>query len=151
IRGHVDPTRTIRLFVQGGLQKGIITREKVADGWKYYTRDGKTFQLSDTKKLLEMIDKEDFSGVEESPKGTLEAAQKLSDARSKTVLNEMIKYASKNGVNLTVSQFKTEGVGIKEPIIAVPKDQEQAAKNRRVEFRILRVSPEKLKSSDFDN
>jgi ABC-type nitrate/sulfonate/bicarbonate transport system substrate-binding protein len=151
IRGHVDPTRTIRLFVQGGLQKGIITREKVADGWKYYTRDGKTFNLNDTKKVLEMIDKEDFTGVEESPKGTLEAAQRLSDARAKRVLEEMVSYATKNGVRLTVGQFKTEGVGIKEPIIPVPKDQDQAAKNRRVEFRILRVSPEKLKTSDFDN
>src|SRR5262245_19432741 len=126
IRGHVDPTRTIRLFVQGGLQKGIITREKVADGYKYYTRDGKTFNLNDTKKVLEMIDKEDFSGVDESPKATLEAAQKLSDARSKRVLDEMVAYASKNGVKLTVGQFKTEGVGIKEPVIPVPKDPDQA-------------------------
>ena len=151
IRGHVDPTRTIRLFVQGGLQKGIITREKVADGWKYYTRDGKAFNLNDTKKVLDMIDKEDFTGVEENPKGTLEAAQKLSDARSKRVLEEMVSYAQKNGVRLTAGQFRAEGVGIKEPVIAVPKDPEQAAKNRRVEFRILRVSPEKLKTSDFDN
>jgi len=127
------------------VEKGILTREKVGEGWKYRTRDGKDFLLSDTKKVIEMIDKEDFSGVEEPPKVTMEAAQSLSEARAKRVLQELIQYAEKSGLNIIPGQFKPEGVGIKEPIIPVPKNLEEAAKNRRVEFRILRVAPEKLK------
>jgi ABC-type nitrate/sulfonate/bicarbonate transport system substrate-binding protein len=153
VRGHVDPTRTIRLFVTAGLAKGLITREQIpGGGYKYYTKkDGKEFNLSDTKKVIEMIEKEDYSGVDESPKVTLDAAKKLSVERAKTVLEAMIEQGRRQGVNLVPTQFRSDGVGITEPIIAVPKDNDQAAKNRRVEFRVLRVSPEKLSSKDFDN
>jgi ABC-type nitrate/sulfonate/bicarbonate transport system substrate-binding protein len=150
IRGHVDPTRTLRQFVQAGLQKRFITREKSADGWQYYTRDGKPFDLTDTKKVLELIQKSDFSGAEENPKPTVEAAQKLSEARAARVLEALKTLAKTQGINLDTSQLKTQGVGITEPIIAVPKSPELAAKNRRVEFRILKVSPEKLSKKDFD-
>jgi hypothetical protein len=150
IRGHVDPTRTLRQFVQAGLEKRLITRERVADGWKYYTRDGKTFDLADTRKVLELIQKGDFTGAEENPKPTVEAAQKLSEARAHKVLEAVTTLAKARGVKLDTSQLKPQGVGIAEPIIAVPRTPELAAKNRRVEFRILKVSPERLSKKDFD-
>jgi ABC-type nitrate/sulfonate/bicarbonate transport system substrate-binding protein len=150
VRGHVDPTRTLRQFVQGGLEKRLITREKVDTGWKYY-KDGKEFPLADTKKVVEMIKKADFTGLEENPQPTLQAAQKLSEARAKSVREALIAFAKDKGVSLDASQFRSRGVGIEEPVIPVPKNPDEAAKNRRVEFRILKVSPEKLSAKDFDN
>ncbi len=151
VRGHADPTRTLRQFVQGGLEKRIITREKVGDSYKYYARDGKEFQLADTKKVIELIKAADFGDAEENPKPTLEAAQKLSEQRAAKVREATMDYAKEKAVPLAAGRLKAEGVGIAEPVIMVPKNPEEAAKNRRVEFRVLRkpVSPEKLSAKDF--
>ncbi len=153
VRGHVDPTRTIRQFVLAGTKKRFITREKVGDGYKYYlAKDGKEFELSDTKKVLEMIDAMDFSDIagEDNPKLTVRAAKAVWDMCAKNVREAIIALAKTKGMTLDNSQLRSEGVGIKEPIITVPKNEEQAAKNRRVEFQILKVSPEQLSKKDFD-
>jgi len=42
------------------------------------------------------------------------------------------------------------GAGISDPVIPRPVNNEQAAENRRVEFRIVRVPAEALTAEDFD-
>ncbi len=42
-------------------------------------------------------------------------------------------------------------MGIAEPVIGVPHSEDEAAQNRRVELRILKVSPEEVTAKDFDN
>ena len=77
------------------------------------------------------------------------AAQALSDDRAKAFREAVIQFAKSNNFRLDETQFKSVGVGIAEPIIGKPKSEEDASKNRRVEFRILKVSPEVVKKKDF--
>lgn len=151
VRGHVDPTKTLREFVTAGIEKGIIKRVREAGEYKYFVaKDMSPLDLADTKKVIELIKKENFGGAEDNPALTMEAGLKLSDARARVIREAVISYAKEKGLKLDESQIKSAGVGIAEPVIAKPKNAEEAAKNRRVEFRILKVSPELIKSKDFD-
>jgi hypothetical protein len=42
------------------------------------------------------------------------------------------------------------GVGVREPFIAKPANMDEARKNMRVEFRVVRVPAEAVTQSDFD-
>ena len=79
----------------------------------------------------------------------MEAAQKLSDQRAKNVLAELKRLSEERKQPITEGQFQTMGVGVAEPVAAKPKSVEDAAKNRRVEFRVYKISPEKLAGGDF--
>jgi ABC-type nitrate/sulfonate/bicarbonate transport system substrate-binding protein len=155
IRGHVDPTKTLSQFRAAGIKNGTLRQVKDGGEVKYFlVKTGKPIDLAETKKVMELIDKgEDFIDKEDpdkNPKLTIEAAQKLSELRAKEVRESIIELAKANGVRLVENQFKSEGVGIGEPVIGKPRNPDQAAKNRRVEFRIVRISPEKLSQKDFD-
>ena len=49
-----------------------------------------------------------------------------------------------------LTDAQLNGAGIMEPFIAKPKNAEEAKKNMRVEFRIIKVPAEALKPADFD-
>ena len=51
---------------------------------------------------------------------------------------------------MDVSQIRPVGAGISQPVIPRPKNIQEAEKNMRVEFRIIRVDAESLKPADFD-
>jgi len=150
VRGHVDPTKTLRQFVDAGVKNGAL--KKVAVGEYILAKGATPLKLADTKKVLELIKTPDFTDKdpELNPAVTMGVAQTLSDQRAAEVRKAVLEIAGVNGVKLDSEQFKSEGVGIAEPVIAVPKNAEQAALNRRVEFRILKISPEKLSKKDFD-
>jgi hypothetical protein len=48
------------------------------------------------------------------------------------------------------SQIQPVGVGIREPFVAKPANMDEAKKNMRVEFRVVRVAAEASKPADFD-
>jgi ABC-type nitrate/sulfonate/bicarbonate transport system substrate-binding protein len=152
IRGHVDPTKTLRLFVAAAKKNDILTVTDDGGQKKYFTKDGKPFDLTKTKKVIELIESSDFTGIndEDNPKQTLKAAKDLAEGRASNVRQALITLAKDKSQLLSAGRLRVEGVGIREPVIAVPKNQEDAAKNRRVEFRIIKVSPEKLSKNDFD-
>ncbi|HVS36088.1 MAG TPA: ABC transporter substrate-binding protein [Gemmataceae bacterium] len=150
VRGHVDPTKTLVDFVKAGMAKGILQRTGEAGNYKYFlVKEGKAIDLADTKDVLRVINSADFSGADQDPKATVAAAQTLSDDRAKAFREAVIQFAKAKNLRLDESQFKSQGVGIAEPIIGKPKNDEDASKNRRVEFRILKVSPEVVKKKDF--
>ena len=154
IRGHVDPTKTLRQFVTAGEKNGAIRRTREGGVTHYFlVKTGKEIDLADTKKVLELIktnmDFED-KDPELNPKITLDAAKRLSEDRAASVNKAMMELAKSSSVKLDMNQFKVQGVGIEEPVIGKPKDADEAARNRRVEFRIIRISPEKLTKPDFD-
>jgi ABC-type nitrate/sulfonate/bicarbonate transport system substrate-binding protein len=153
VRGHVDPTKTLAQFVQAGLRSGALRRVKEGDEYKYFAK-GKPLDLADTKKVLELIKGgDDFLDKDEpdkNPRVTVEAANKLSDQRAKAVRESITELAQTRGVRLSPNQFKSEGVGIAEPVIGKPRNADQAALNRRVEFRIIKIAPERLTKKDFD-
>jgi hypothetical protein len=49
-----------------------------------------------------------------------------------------------------MSQIVPVGAGVIEPVIAKPRNLEEAKENMRVEFRIVRVEAEAIAPSDFN-
>jgi ABC-type nitrate/sulfonate/bicarbonate transport system substrate-binding protein len=150
VGGHGDPTLMLRQLAVAGLEKGNLKRSKVDGAWKY-TLDGKAFDLNNTAQVITAITAGKFAGTSKTdPHDTLKALKKLSDDRSAAVKQAIMDYAKSKGVNMDASQLKTVGVGAREPVFAKPTKRDEALKNMRVEFRLVKVKTESIKKSDFD-
>lgn len=150
IRGHSDPTKTLVDLIKAGLDKGILTREGQAGNYSYKVQ-GKTLDLSKTNQIIDLIKEGAFDGsLNASPRDTMQAALNLSLTRAEVVKKSLASYAKERKVNLDISQILVTGAGISQPIVARPRNIMEAEKNMRVEFRIIKVDAESLKSTDFD-
>lgn len=151
VRGHSDPTRALGQLVQAGMAKGIIQRTGSTGNYKYSCK-GKPLDLTATDQVVKLIETGDFEGVipDCSPRETSQAAQNLSLSRATAVRNSVITYAKGKALRLDESQVQAVGVGIREPFIAKPTNDEEAKQNRRVEFVLMRVDPEASRKTDFD-
>ncbi|MDD2716892.1 MAG: ABC transporter substrate-binding protein [Candidatus Wallbacteria bacterium] len=150
VRGHSDPTLTLLNVINAGLKKGIIQKTGSSGNYTYYL-NGKVLDLSQTKNLIDSIMSGAFDGVPESnPRDTMQAAVNLSRQRAESVIKALEKFAEKKGLAIDKSQITPIGVGIREPIIPKPKDKGEAQVNMRVEFRLVKVSSEVTKDTDFD-
>lgn len=150
IRGHADPTKTLYELVQAGLKKDLIKRTGTEGKYEYYVR-GQRLDFNATPALIEMITLGEFDGAQgANPRETMQAAQNLSLARARAVKEAVVKYASTRGAVLDASQIQPIGAGIREPLIPKPRNQAEAEKNMRVEFRLMRVAAEAMKPSDFN-
>lgn len=154
VRGHSDPTATLRSFLRAGMQKGIITRtgkpkSQGGQGYNYFLR-GKALDLNATDALVREIQNGNFTGATENPNNVMQAALNLSLTRAEAVKKEIIEFARRSGVNLDESQIAPQGVGIREPVVAKPTNMNEAKQNMRVEFRLIKVPAEALQESDFD-
>jgi outer membrane protein OmpA-like peptidoglycan-associated protein len=152
IRGHADPTLLVRRFLQGAMAKGIL-RNSGAD--RYTFTDGKRLDLKDTKTILGIIDKEpDLRYTDQGRQETLRYAvdnlQKLSEARAAEVRKSVIHYADSKGLLLEQTQIRSVGVGVRQPVDGYPADDASSAKNRRVEFSIIKVPADKVSADEFD-
>jgi hypothetical protein len=137
-------------LLKAGMDKGVITRQ--GDKGAYtYKLNGKDLDLSQTKSIENLIKGGAFDGSKEgNPRDTMEAATNLSAARAEAVKKALTEYAKKKSFNLDVSQIRPVGAGISQPVVPRPKNIQDAEKNMRVEFRIIRVDAEALKPTDFD-
>lgn len=149
IRGHSDPTKTLIDLVQSGLEKGLLKQTGTAGNFRYFFK-GKPLDLTDTPEVLELIQTGAFSGGKSDPLETMRAALNLSKKRADAVRDALAKFAQSEQVNLDLSQIVPVGAGVNEPLVAKPKNMEEARENMRVEFRIVRVDAEALTPSDFD-
>jgi len=154
VRGHSDPTATLRSFLKAGMEKGIITRSGKPEsqggkGYEYQLR-GKPLDLTQTTALLAEIQAGNFVGSSENPTDVLNSALNLSLTRAEQVKAAIVDYAKKHGHNLDESQIKPQGVGIREPVNPKPTSMAEAKENMRVEFRLIKVPAEAIKESDFD-
>lgn len=150
VRGHSDPTKTLVDLIKAGIDKGVITRE--GDKGNYsYKLNGKALDLSQTKNIENLIKSGAFDGSKEAqPRDTMEAALNLSAARAEAVKKTLTEYANSKNFNVDLSQIRPVGAGISQPVVPRPKNIQEAEKNMRVEFRIVRVDAESLKPADFD-
>lgn len=150
VRGHADPTKVLADFVKAGMKKDVLKRSGSTGNYQYYFK-GKALNLESTKEILAMIDAGDFDGVDgANPRETMQVALNLSRLRAEAVKDAVIKYAGSKNVRIDKTQIQPIGVGIKEPLVAKPKNMADAAKNMRVEFRLLRIVGEAVNKSDFD-
>ena len=150
IRGHSDPTWTLRNFVMGGLEKKTIRRVGQKGNYRYFLKNGQKFTMSQTATISQLIQSGQFETQKWRPMQTMQAALNLSKARADAVKDAIVNYAKSQGVNLDASQIKPVGAGISDPIVPRPLTLEQAAENRRVEFRIVRVPAEAITADAFD-
>jgi hypothetical protein len=148
IRGHSDPTQTLVAFLKSGIAKGFIKRTGAPGSYAYYL-DGKPLDLTQITTISNLIKAGSFDGTDPNPKETMQAASDLSLKRAEAVKAAVIAMAKKNNVPVDVSQLQAVGAGIADPVIAKPKNMEEAKKNMRVEFKIVRVPAESIKTEDF--
>lgn len=149
IRGHADPTKTLQEVVKAGLEKKLIQQNGTPGNYRYFYK-GKPLDLANTKEIVELVKAGAFSGGTADPSVTMQAALNLSKLRADAVRASVAKYAETTGVNLDLSQITPVGAGIAEPVIAKPRNMDEAKENMRVEFRIVKVDAESLTPSDFN-
>ena len=152
IRGHSDPTLTLKHLVQAGIKKKIISRTGPPKNQYYLkTANGRRpLDLEQTKTLVDLIKAGAFEGGDPSPKGTMEAAKSLSMERAEKVKQRTMEYAKQQGLNFQESRFQPVGAGILDPMIPRPRSLEEAKQNMRVEFKIVITPAEALKATDFE-
>jgi len=150
VRGHADPTKTLLDLVKAGITKGIL-KQSGSPGNYSYSLQGRPLDLTATPELVKLIEAGAFDGAQGyNPRETMQAALNLSRSRAEAVLDSVVEYAKNKGLEIDRSQIQPAGVGIREPFIAKPGNMDEAKKNMRVEFRVVRVAAEAAQPSDFD-
>lgn len=150
IRGHADPTKALGEFVRAGISRKTIRVTGSGKNKRYYLKNGAKLDLTQTGTISQLIQTGQFETSQYKPQQTMQAALNLSKARADAVKAAVVNYAKSKNVTMDASQIKPVGAGISDPIVPRPLNNEQAAENRRVEFRIVRVPAEALTADDFD-
>jgi ABC-type nitrate/sulfonate/bicarbonate transport system substrate-binding protein len=147
VRGHADSTNLLEMYRKTGLDAGSLKRGSGPD--EYILRDGSKLDLKNARKVVELIGKDNFGN--DSLNKSVQYLQDLSQKRAETVRGSVVEFAKSRGLRLDLSQIKSVGAGATDPIVALPRTDDEMARNRRVEFRIIRVSPEAIRAGDgFD-
>jgi ABC-type nitrate/sulfonate/bicarbonate transport system substrate-binding protein len=154
VRGHADTTKLIAEFLQMAENRNVIRR----NGTGYALANGTPLDLNNVKGIVDLINKHNLKGRgpndEHDPKGLVAGLQELSQNRANRVRESVVRYAGNRHYRLDQSQIRSVGVGALEPVVAYPQTDEDQARNRRVEFRLIRVASdqraEAISESDFD-
>ncbi len=148
--GHADPSANmVPHFVMAAKTAGIL---KVEDG--SYTFEGKKVDLTNTKEVLAILAKNpNLTSTESGEKiriqDSVNALQKLSDKRAEGVRKSVVDYALHKNLILEQSQMKAHGYGVTESI-GYPPGEETGEKNRRVEFKLMKVPAKDVNTDEFD-
>ena len=145
-----NPTKALSEFVRAGLEKKTIRVVGAKGNRRYFLRNGMQLDLTDTATITKLIESRQFETQKHKPQQVVQAALRLSKARADAVKDSLTKFAKDQKVTFDASQIQPVGAGISDPVIPRPVNNKQAAENRRVEFRIVRVPAEALAPSDFD-
>lgn len=150
VRGHSDPSQTLMEIVRAGQEKGILKRNGTKGNYTY-SLNGNPFNMTNSAEIIKAIENGDFDGVAgHSPRETYQAAMNLSRRRAENFIGSLGQWCEQNKFPFDQSQIRPQGVGIREPFIAKPKNFDDALQNMRVEFRLIRVDAEVQQGDDFD-
>ncbi len=149
VRGHSDPIKTLSQLVRAGLEKGILKQSGSPGNYRYFFK-GAPLDITNTSEIVRLIESGSFDGSKYNPRETMQAALNLSRTRAEAVRDALIAYASSQQIELNEKQFRPVGAGITEPLIAKPRNLDEAKQNMRVEFRIIKVEAEAVSPGDFD-
>ncbi len=115
-----------------------------------YFYNGESLALENTAKVIAIVSGGTFKAGGANPRETLQEAQKLTRDRAEAVRSSFLQFAEKQGKRIDESQITFDGVGVGEPMVARPRNEQEAAANRRVEFALTRVTGEAATTADFD-
>ncbi len=150
IRGHADPAKTLGEMVKAGIEAGVLQRRGSKGNYHYYVK-GRELKLGSTKAVVDAIQRGLFDRARShKPREVMQAARTLSQERANIVRDSILAFAAGKGLRLDASQVQAMGVGIREPIVPVPRSLNDVKQNTRVEFALVRVSAEATTPSDFD-
>jgi outer membrane protein OmpA-like peptidoglycan-associated protein len=150
VEGHSDPTKCLAELVRAGLKKGVMKRTGSRGSYRYFLK-GKQLNFENTSDLVAQVEAGAFDGVAgHNPRQIMVAAKNLSLQRADAVRQAIANFASAQGIVMDKSQMQPVGVGIVNPVVAKPTNADEAAVNRRVEFKIVKVSAEAVSKDDFD-
>jgi hypothetical protein len=156
IEGHSDPTLALQQFFWASKAKGLITGSSGS-----YKFKGQPLDLTNTDFIVQAITMENLGGQQRrsrsgqiteipDPKRTVAAALTLSKSRATAVKAAIEQFATQNSLNIDLSQALPMGVGIADPAVPKPTSMNEAKKNMRVVFRVVKVSAEALSEDDFN-
>lgn len=146
VRGHADSTNMLDDFVKTGVEMKVLRRE--ANGDVSVVKGDARFDITNMnmKQVRAVMDQEKV------PSRTRDYLQTLSEKRAKEVRDTVESFASTQGLTLDKSQIRSQGAGAFEPAVAKLKMTEaEMAKNRRVEFRIIRLRDALVSDGGFDD
>ena len=150
IRGHSDPTATLRAMVKGGLANGVLRKTGAGVNYKLFY-NGRPVDVNDTAAIERLVATGAFDAPpDHRPRAVMQAALNLSVQRAEAVKKAIADYAKDAGVNVDLSALKPTGAGIADPVVPRPRSLAEAQENMRVEFRIVRVDAEVLTPDAFD-
>jgi ABC-type nitrate/sulfonate/bicarbonate transport system substrate-binding protein len=149
VRGHSDPTQTLRELIKAGMKKKLIKRSGSPGKYRYFLK-GRPLDVNSMKLMSQLVKTGEFEGTEHKPRETMQAALNLSKKRADAVKKSLVAFAKQQNITLDESQLQPIGAGILEPVIPKPTNLDEAKENMRVEFRIVRVPAEAINESDFD-
>lgn len=150
VRGHADPGGTIIALVKAGQECRVLERRGNPGAFKYFMNGGELV-LANARSVAAAIESGRFDcSPTYRPREILQRARTLSEARARSVRDALIAYAKRQGVTFDASQFQSQGVGVAEPLVPTPRSEADQKQNMRVEFAIVRVSPESVSPADFD-
>jgi len=137
IRGHVDTTKFLGEFVKAGMLNKEVTRKGEQPNYTYFYK-GKKIDLNSArtmKVVAGIVRKQNYKEA----LTTLKLCDKLSQDRADRVHSSLVKYAAGQKLTLDKNQIKSLGMSVLEPVVPKPKNNEEAGKNRRVEFRLYKI------------
>src|SRR5262249_32670154 len=151
VRGHATPIALLERFKQAGLSAGKLQQGSKPSELK---AGGKTIHLDRMDEVLAFIAANDLVNFEDGQRVPLKEAVKQLDDLPRNgvaaVRRSVETYAANHGLVLEKSQIFEEAVGVREPAVPNPQNEDQSAPNRRVEFRILKVPPDKVVADEFN-
>jgi outer membrane protein OmpA-like peptidoglycan-associated protein len=147
IRGHADTTLVLNKLVEAGTKKGVLEIDR-ENNKKVYTFKGQRLDIASIQAVTNAIATGEFEGVAGAdPRETMLACESLSLERAEAIKAAIIDYAKKGNLILDARRFKTEGVGIREPVVSKPTGMSDVLKNTRAQFNLVPVQAEVLEQS----
>lgn len=157
VRGHADPSLLTHMAIEAGKGKGLLKDGAGPD--QYLLEDGSGLDLKNINKVLALIVNKNLvlpaesrlsGGRPQSLEEVVQGLKKLSDDRAQAALKAVTAYAAQRKLVLEESQMRSVGVGVVEPLVTYGKKPGETARNRRVEFRIIKVPSDKVNTEDFE-
>jgi ABC-type nitrate/sulfonate/bicarbonate transport system substrate-binding protein len=154
VRGHADTAKLVKDFLWAAEKQGIIEKRGNPGTDEYYLKGSMTrVDPANIQQILDLIDRyPDLEGPESKDPSTgqvrppvklkfmVHEAEKASKERAESVRDAIVAYAQAKNIRLDKTQIQPVGMGYKEPVVAFAQTEDDKRKNRRVEFRLAKVT-----------